>query len=265
MLLSQLDLLRCQLPSTFQSLSWALGAQKGVKYDATVDLVLLMGATLTSAKARCFVRLDAFEVRAYGQRQGSVNTNESGHESDEQEDEDELTDEDYAEEDAECVNEYGQGEEEDVAERRADVDDNVDDEADTPGRTHNPPQVPFQSFVEDLSAALPIEETGSSPTHVNAKESSSEEEFSEDGSSESESSSAASASGRGPMPPSPSSRPTSDPNLRVLGLSLASGLDYDRPDLRMSLVYPITLSLTLDVSADANPCSLTGPTTLSSS
>ncbi|KAG9022774.1 hypothetical protein FS837_006150, partial [Tulasnella sp. UAMH 9824] len=74
-LVSALDLLSSHLPSTFQSLSWALATNPkhlratSSSSTTTVDLVLVTGPTPTTVRSRCFIRLGDFSISRYGERQ----------------------------------------------------------------------------------------------------------------------------------------------------------------------------------------------------
>ncbi|KAG8951011.1 hypothetical protein FRC04_006872 [Tulasnella sp. 424] len=73
-LMAALDVLSSHLPSTFQSLSWALGTNpqllQATSSSATtaVDVVLITGPSPTTVRSRCFVRLDDFSISRYGER-----------------------------------------------------------------------------------------------------------------------------------------------------------------------------------------------------
>ncbi|KAG8891963.1 hypothetical protein FRC00_012870, partial [Tulasnella sp. 408] len=79
-LVAALDLLSSHLPSTFQSLSWALATNpkhlQATSSSATteVDVVLVTGPTPTTVRSRCFIRLGDFSVSRYGERQQALSS-----------------------------------------------------------------------------------------------------------------------------------------------------------------------------------------------
>ncbi|KAG8892697.1 hypothetical protein FRC01_013996, partial [Tulasnella sp. 417] len=74
-LVAALDLLSSHLPSTLQSLSWALATNpklfQATSSSATteVDVVLVTGPSPTTVRSRCFIRLKDFSISRYGERQ----------------------------------------------------------------------------------------------------------------------------------------------------------------------------------------------------
>ncbi|KIO18749.1 hypothetical protein M407DRAFT_31583 [Tulasnella calospora MUT 4182] len=74
-LVTALDLLSSHLPSTFQSLSWALATNPkllqatSLSSTTAVDVVLVTGPTPTTVRSRCFIRLGDFSISRYGDRQ----------------------------------------------------------------------------------------------------------------------------------------------------------------------------------------------------
>ncbi|KAG8895636.1 hypothetical protein FRC01_012274 [Tulasnella sp. 417] len=79
-LVAALDLLSSHLPSTLQSLSWALATNpkllQATSSSATteVDVVLVTGPSPTTVRSRCFIRLKDFSISRYGERQQALSS-----------------------------------------------------------------------------------------------------------------------------------------------------------------------------------------------
>ncbi|KAG8981641.1 hypothetical protein FRB90_007110, partial [Tulasnella sp. 427] len=77
-LLAALDVLSSHLPSTFQSLSWALATNPHLHPTASsssttsVDVVLITGPSPTTVRSRCFIRLEDFVISPFGERRQAV-------------------------------------------------------------------------------------------------------------------------------------------------------------------------------------------------